>query len=133
MGMAPMTFDQWFSRIKWQKSAYSAGELKPLLQMCWNAANPPKKETRSQQQNRYYWGVVLKTIGLELGYEPEEAHQIFAAMFLSYEKDNRTFTRSTTTLKTNETEDYLEKVRRFAAMELSINVPLPNEIEKEAA
>jgi len=126
-----MTFDQWFSRIKWQKSAYFSRDLKPLLQMCWNSANPPKKETRSQRQNRYYWGVVLKTIGDVLGYEPEETHQIFAEMFLSYEKDNRKFVRSTATLKTNDMEDYLERVRRFAAMELSINVQLPNEPERE--
>ena len=120
-------FEQWYTRIKWQKSAYFAKDLKPLLQMCWTAANPPKKQTRSQQQNAYYWGVVLDIIGKDLGYSPEETHQIFTEMFLSYEKDSRKFVKSTTKLNTKEMEEYLEKVRRFASTELSIFVPLPNE------
>ena len=121
------TFEQWFSRVKFTKSAYFARDIKPLLEQCWTAANPPKKQTRSQAQNAYYWGVVLDIIGKDLGYEPEEAHQIFTEMFLSYEKDSRKFVKSTTKLNTKEMEQYLEKVRRFASMELSIFIPLPNE------
>jgi len=121
------TFEQWFSRVKFSKSAYFSRDLKPLFEQCWTAANPPKKQTRSQQQNAYYWGVVLDIIGKDLGYLPEEAHQIFAEMFLSYGKDSRKFVKSTTKLNTKEMEEYLEKVRRFASMELSIFIPLPNE------
>ena len=85
--------------------------------------------SRSSQQNRYYHGVVLKTIAAELGYTSDEVHQIFKEEFLSYKKDNRQFVKSTTKLKTVEFEDYLEKVRRFAAMELGIVVPDPNKGE----
>lgn len=84
--------------------------------------------TRSGQENRYYWGLILKTIGDELGYTPEECHAIFGEMFLSYEKNGRQFVRTTTKLKTVEFEEYLEKIRRFAAMDLHINLPLPNEV-----
>jgi len=83
--------------------------------------------TRSNKENRYYWGLILKIVGDELGYSPEECHAIFGEMFLSYEKNGRRFIKTTTKLKTVEFEEYLEKVRRFAAMELSINLPLPNE------
>lgn len=83
--------------------------------------------TRSGQENRFYWGVVLKTIGDELGYTPEECHAIFGEMFLSYEKNGRQFVKTTTKLKTVEFEEYLEKIRRFAAMDLHINLPLPGD------
>lgn len=85
------------------------------------------KRTRSLQQNSYYWGVICKLVSDHTGYSPEETHQIFAEMFLSYEKDGRTFTRSTTKLKTAEFEEYMENCRRWAAMELQVYCPLPNE------
>lgn len=39
------------------------------------------------------------------------------------------FVQSTTGLNTKEFEDYLAKVRRFAATDLNIFVPLPGETE----
>lgn len=92
----------------------------------WPHPAKPKK-SRSNQQNRYYWGVVCKLVSDHTGYMPEEVHQIMAEKFLSYEKDGRVFTRSTTKLKTAEFEDYMEKCRRWAAMELQVYIPLPNE------
>jgi len=120
-------FEKWFSRIKFSKSAYFAKDLKPLLDQCWTAANPPKKLTRSEAQRRYQFGVVYKTIGDELGYDVDEVHQELSKMFLSYEKNGSTFVKSTTKLNTKEMEEYLEQVRRFASMELSIFIQLPNE------
>jgi len=121
------TFEQWFGRVKWQKSAYFARDLKPLLQMCWNAANPPKKQTRSQQQNAYMWGVVYDIISKDTGYTDKEVHALMGKEFLSYDHLGETFIRSTTDLNTKGMEEYLEKVRRFASSELSIYIPLPNE------
>ena len=86
-----------------------------------------RKQIRSLQQNAYYHSVICKLISDHTGYEHEEMHQILAEMFLSYEKDGRSFTRSTTKLKTAEFEDYLERCRRWAAMELQVYCPLPNE------
>lgn len=86
-----------------------------------------EKKTRSVQQNKYYHGVVCKLISDYTGYMSEEVHQILAENFLSYERDGRTFTKSTTKLKTADFEDYMEKCRRWAAMELQVYVPLPNE------
>jgi hypothetical protein len=89
-----------------------------------------KKLTRSQKQNRYMWGVVYKILGDELGYLPEEVHQFCGDMFLKYEKPTgEMFIKSTTRLTKPEFEDYLEKVRRFASVELSISIPKPNETE----
>ncbi|MCP5006910.1 MAG: hypothetical protein GY941_23630 [Planctomycetes bacterium] len=85
------------------------------------------KEKRSIQQNNYYFGVVCKIISDETGYTTEEIHQILGDKFLSYEKNELKFIKSTTKLKTNEFEIYMEECRRFASMELSCYVPLPNE------
>lgn len=91
-----------------------------------------QKMTRSIRQNRYYWGVVLKIVADELGYFPEEMHHCFATMFLKKiikigDREVETY-NSTTRLKTDEFEDYLEKIRIFAAKELGIIIPLPNEV-----
>ena len=123
-----MNFDQWFTSLKLEKSAYFAKELKPLFENCWLAAKPIKKQTRSQAQNAYMWSVVYKTIGDDLGYEPEEVHQLMSERFLSYRKDNYKFVKSTTKLNTKEFEEYMEKIRRFASMELHIFISLPNEV-----
>lgn len=85
------------------------------------------RPTRSQLQNRYYWGVVVKTLADELGYLSDEMHQILAKKFLSYEKNGYTFVMSTTQLNTKEFEEYMSKVRYFASADLSIWIPEPNE------
>lgn len=98
----------------------------PDGQYVWPHPEKPK-QNRSGQQNRYYWGVVCDLISGHTGYTPEESHQIMAEMFLSYEKEGKTFTRSTTRLKTAEFEIYMEQCRRWASMELQVYIPLPNE------
>lgn len=85
-----------------------------------------EKRTRSIQQNRYYWSVICKLVSDHTGYTTEESHQIMAEMFLSYEKDSRTFVGSTTKLKTAGFEHYMESCRRWAATDLQIYIPEPN-------
>jgi len=92
----------------------------------WNHPEKEKK-ARSSQQNRYYWGCVCKTISKDTGYTPDEIHQLMQKQFLKYENKGEWFVKSTTKLNTKDMEDYLENVRRFASMELSCYVPLPNE------
>ena len=92
----------------------------------WPHPEKPKR-SRSNQQNRYYWGVVVKIMADHTGYLPEEMHQIMAEKYLSYKKKGRIFIQSTTKLRTSEFETYMEACRRFAAMELQCFVPLPNE------
>jgi len=91
-----------------------------------------RKQKRSLNQNNYYWGVVLKTIGDELGYFVEDMHKTFATMFLKQiikigNEEIETY-KSTTKLTTDEFEDYLQKIRMFASSELDIIIPLPNEV-----
>lgn len=91
-----------------------------------------KKPTRSDNANRYYWGVVVKTIADELGYTQEELHDALKEKFLRVEADPERgrvlpTVRSTAKLTTSEFEEYLETVRMWAARDMGIVVPLPGE------
>lgn len=96
------------------------------------ALSPPTK-TRSGNQSRYYWGVVLTMIASHTGHTTEEIHEIMKAKFLPREyvqigKDTFQITKSTSVLSTFGMEEYLEQVRIFAGTELGLHIPLPNEI-----
>jgi hypothetical protein len=92
---------------------------------------------RSDAQNRYYWGIVMKLISDTTGYTPEEVHEFLKEKFLTDKKhiviggEERDIEKATTTrLTTKEFEEYIENIRAFASMELQINVPSPNEPER---
>ncbi len=123
-----MTFADYTNRHPLTKTGYTSQDVEKIRRHAFLAGPPEKKETRSQKQNRYYWGVVCKLLHDHTGYTPEEIHQILAQKFLSYEKIGKTFVMSTTKLKTGKFEDYMENCRRWAAMELQCDVPMPNEL-----
>ena len=79
---------------------------------------------RSSPQNRYLWGVVYKLIADYTGAEPEEIH---IALKMAFGKKrfigNVVAPVTTKTLDTIEMTEYIEKVRRWAAEELNINIP----------
>ena len=94
----------------------------------------PFKPTRSSNQNRYYWAVIIKTLSEEIGYSSEEMHEILKQQFLITEtkiiKDKEyKITKSTTALNTSEFEDYLSKIRSWASVDLGIFIPEPNDVE----
>jgi len=89
------------------------------------------KQIRSLNQNRYYWGVVVKILAQHTGYTSEETHQELARMFLQYENNGKLFVRSTTKLNTVEFENYTESCRQWAWNEMNLHIPLPNEITEE--
>jgi hypothetical protein len=93
-----------------------------------------EKSQRSIQQNKYYWGVVIKLLCEEIGLDEDELHEILKYKFLKEHVGNKVlgevdFVRSTTNLTTKEMEEYLEKIRIWAAQFLNTNIPLPNEVE----
>lgn len=93
-----------------------------------------EKPTRSNNQNKYYWSVVVGTLSNELGYTPEEMHEVLKAKFSPKDikqigAEQVAIPKSTTRQKTDEFETYLENIRRFALLELNIKIALPNEIE----
>ena len=89
-----------------------------------------RKETkkRTDPQNRYYWGVIIKMLGDYFGYEPEEMHEALKMEFLKVNGPIPTV-KSTTKLTTVEFNDYIGRIIRWAAMEYGVVLPDPNEVE----
>ena len=124
-----MIFQEYKIKYPLKKLTYSRQDVEAIRKHSFETAKPLKGMSRSQKQNAYMWGVVYKTIGAEIGYLPDEVHQLMQKQFLSYEHLGETFVKSTTRLNTKEMEEYLENIRRFATTELNILVMLPNETE----
>lgn len=67
---------------------------------------------RSDNQNRYYWGICLSLIADETGHTTEEIHEVMKRKFLprkfvSFAGVTEEVPKSTTTLTTKEMEEYL--------------------------
>lgn len=92
-----------------------------------------RRPRRSDQANRYYWGVCVALIAEHLGYSPEEAHDALKMHLLKVHKDSPLPTvMSTAKMDTAQFAAYVEQVKRFAATELGIYIPEPNEVELAA-
>jgi len=85
------------------------------------------QKPRSLRQNAFYHGVVVPLIAEHTGYSTQEAHDALRYEFLREGDGHLVKVRSTADLSTAEFEDYVERVRVFAAQEMGIVVPLPNE------
>ena len=85
------------------------------------------RNTRSNEQNRYMWGIVYMMISDRTGYFVEEVHDAMKIKFLTIEETPLHRVRSTSTLDTLEMEEYLSNIRTWASLELEIYIPLPNE------
>ena len=96
-----------------------------------------QRNNRSMMQNNYYWKCIVQTLSEELGYYPNEIHDIlkvkFASEWQSIEVNNNKVglqvINSTATMNTKEFEIYAEQIRIWALSELNIRLMLPNEYE----
>lgn len=94
-----------------------------------------KRMYRSNKQNRYYFGVVLKEISDHTGSEPKSLHQGFAAEYLlEHASDHRVppRVRSTTELDTKEFSEYVEKIKLWAGEFLGLTIPEPGEVAESS-
>ena len=82
------------------------------------------RSQRSSNQNAYYFGVVLDILSKETGYEIDEMHEIMKYKFLKV-KGKMDYIKSTAKLSTSEFETYLERIKRWAAQDLSVVIPDP--------
>ena len=93
----------------------------------------PRHKSRSDRQNKYYWGVVNELLALYTGYSRDEMHEILRGKFLSDSKsiagEDITFSHSTTELSTVEFEEYLSHIREWASVKLNVFIPAPNEVD----
>ena len=89
-----------------------------------------KYSKRSMNENNYYWAVIVKILGDHFGYTPEEMHEALKFKFLRIENPGKpTTVRSTASedFTTIDAETYYENIRRWAAIEYGVVIPLPNE------
>lgn len=101
----------------------------------------PVKKKRSQDQNRYLWGVVYPTIlqHSELqGWSAEDLHEFFLGEFYGWDviegfgaKRKRPIRRSSK-MSTTEFSDYVARIQVFMAG-LGVYVPDPNEGDQQDA
>jgi hypothetical protein len=95
---------------------------------------------RSDRQNRAYWGIIVPRV-LEMFTDAgndttkEEIHEylkehvggpMFARVLIDPDGERRPVVRSSTTLTTVEWEDFMEKIRAWAA-ERGLILPMPKE------
>ena len=83
---------------------------------------------RTDPQNKFYWAVVVDILSKELGYEKEEIHLMLRERFLRIHDERHpdfVIAKSTTKLNTQEFNEYIEAIQRWAAQELQIYIPDP--------
>ena len=96
-----------------------------------------QRNNRSNMQNNYYWKCIVQTLSEELGYFPNEIHDILRAKFLNEwemleindKKIGINKIGSTATLDTKAFEIYADQIRIWAMTELGIRLMMPNEYE----
>lgn len=91
-----------------------------------------RRNVRSINQNAYYWGVIIDMIGKYLGYFPDEMHEVLKRKFLpakvvNLKDEEIIIPESTSRLDSGEFENYLESIRTWAATDLNLTIPVPNE------
>ena len=91
----------------------------------------PMSKRKSKSQRGYYRAVVVKTLSDFSGHDCSDIHDALKALFLSYTEGGITYQKSTEELNTAATEEYYEKIRRWADETLQVRIPLPNEVEYE--
>lgn len=95
-----------------------------------------QKNYRSEHQNKYYWGVIIKMISAEIGLNAEDTHEVLKSKFnknkitIKYKGKiyHKEIYKSTAILSTAEFEEFQSNIRSWAADFLNVYVPLPNEI-----
>ncbi len=96
------------------------------------------KHPRTNSQNRYYHGVVVKLIAQHTGHDPEQIHELLKLKFAprwhfpeqvpSGMFVDLSIPLSTTRLDTLEFTEYTEKCRLWANEFLGLQIPLPGEV-----
>ena len=94
-----------------------------------------QKNNRTNMQNNYYWACIVQPLANEIGYFPDEMHDIlkvkFASQWESIDINDKQVglqvINSTATMNTKEFEIYANQIRLWALTELGVRLMLPNE------
>ncbi len=119
-------------RLKTYLASLPPGKRYKLIIRRW-------RNNRSDNQNGYYWGVVIKALSDATGFTSDEMHEAMKLMFLRRKEEVQISVDgkikfivmetadSTANMDTLQFEDYVEGVRRWASQELGVYIPAPNE------
>jgi|TARA_R100000664_G_scaffold2984_2_gene7001 hypothetical protein len=96
-----------------------------------------QRNNRSNMQNSYYWACIVQPLAQEIGYFPDEMHDIlkvkFASEWQSIEVNDKQVglqvVNSSARMNTKDFEIYADQIRIWALSELGIRLMLPNEYE----
>lgn len=88
------------------------------------------RNSRSLEQNRYYWRIVA-IISENTGYTKDETHALLGSKFLKDHVDIQegsemkryTVVKSSSSLKSDEMAQYIEEVKQWASQELQLFIP----------
>lgn len=120
-------------RLRIEQSNVFAAQLQSLRDGVVEIQIERKRATRSQQANRFYWGVLVDLVASHTGYTPDEIHEIFKAKFLPKRlavqdgngeiKGEFVIGGTTTKLTTGEFSDYCRAIEQWATEDLGIMFP----------
>lgn len=96
------------------------------------------RSKRTNDQNAYYWGIVIPILADHFGYDQEEMHEELKILFNPIKSKidpSRTIGGSTTKMSTvefysDDESSYVERICRWAATEYGLYVPPPKKAEK---
>jgi len=92
------------------------------------------KGLRTEQQMRYYWGVVVKLIAAHTGHDSDYIHDFLKDKFAPQQTrrvngEVRIVAGCTHSLfKDNFFDDYVDHIRRWASETLELVIPDPNQV-----
>ena len=94
-----------------------------------------RRATRSQAQNRYWWGVCIELVSEHTGYTPDEVHELAKQMFLPKKlavtdgngeiKGEFVIGGTTTRLNKLEFGEFVARFQQWAAETLGVVIPDP--------
>jgi hypothetical protein len=73
-----------------------------------------QKAQRTNEQNKYYWGVVIPILADYFGYESDEMHMVLRGKFLRIHDEKHpdfVIAKSTTKLSTTDFVEYIEVIQ----------------------
>ena len=91
-----------------------------------------KSNRKSNKQNKYYRGIVVKLIANKCGYTPERCHgALLLKFFKDTDENGKEYIRSTALdkWKTMEWENKMSEIRQWASEFLHLYIPKPNEVD----
>ncbi len=104
---------------------------------CGSRLENAVRVTRTVQSNRWYWGVIVQAIADHTGYTPDELHDVLKMKFIPKRlaicdgngviQDEFVVGGSTRAMSTIEFSEYCEAIRRWAAEDLDLSIPDPDE------